>query len=34
MIEHEKYFEILNERLKEHNEFLTLYTEIFGNKKR
>ena len=26
MIEHEKYFEILNERLKEHNEFLTLYT--------
>lgn len=26
MIEHEKYFQILNERLKEKNETLTLYT--------
>ena len=26
MIEHEKYFKILNERLKEKNESLTLYT--------
>ena len=26
MIDHEKYFTILNERLKEKNEFLTLYT--------
>lgn len=26
MIDHDKYFEILNDRLKEKNEFLTLYT--------